>query len=92
MVFQVPPGQGTIKLVLAFTSQLMWLGPQVCAKYAKSAKVTEQPRLLFLTTYLVEYGFCAVSVILTPKSGTLDICKRRNLYAKLTCFSSRFSC
>ena len=75
----------------ASKNQLMWLDPQVCAKYVELAQVAEQTLLLFPTTYLVECAFSAVTDILTKKRGTLDICKRGDLRAKLTCFSPRFS-
>ena len=80
-----------MKPIHASKNQLMWLDTQVCAKYAKLAKVAEHTLLPFPTTYLVECGFSAVTEILTKKRGTLDICKRGDLHAKLTCFSPRFS-
>ena len=83
----------TMKPIYEYASknQLMWLDPQVYAKYAKLAKVAEHTFLPFPTTYLVECGFSAVTDILTKKRGTLGICKRGDLRAKLTGFSPRFS-
>ena len=80
-----------MKPIYASKNQLMWLDPQVCAKYVELAQVAEQTLLPFPTTYLVECAFSAVTDILTKKRGTLDICKRGDLRAKLTCFSPRFS-
>ena len=80
-----------MKPIYASKNQLMWLDPQVCAKYVQLAQVAEQTLLPFPTTYLVECAFSAVADILTKKRGTLDICKRGDLRAKLTCFSPRFS-
>ena len=80
-----------MKPIYASKNQLMWLDPQVCAKYVELAQVAEQTLLPFPTTYLVECAFSAITDILTKKRGTLDICKRGDLRAKLTCFSPRFS-
>ena len=81
----------TMKPIQASQSQLMWLDPQICSKYPKLSKVAEQTLLPFPTTYLVECGFNAVTDLLTKKRGSLDICKRGDIRAKLTCFSPRFS-
>ena len=82
---------GTMKPIHASKNQLMWLDPKICAKYAKLAKVAEHTLLPFPTTYLDKCGFSAVTDILTKKRDTLDICKRGDLRAKLTCFFPRFS-
>ena len=68
-----------MKPIHASKNQLMWLDPQVYAKYAKLAKVAEHTHLPFPTTYLVDCGFSAATEILTKKRGTLDICKREDL-------------
>ena len=57
----------TMKPIQASQSQLMWLDPQICAKYPKLSKVAEQTLLPFPTTYLVECGFNAVTDLLTKK-------------------------
>ena len=80
-----------MKPIYASKNQLMWLDPQVCGKYVELAQVAEQTLLPCPSTDLVECAFSAVTDILTKKRGTLDICKRGDLRAKLTCFSPRFS-
>ena len=60
----------TMKPIRASQSQLMWLDPQICAKYPKLSKVAEQTLLPFPTTYLVECGFNAVTDLLTKKKIT----------------------
>ncbi|XP_076812888.1 SCAN domain-containing protein 3-like [Clavelina lepadiformis] len=81
----------SIKPIYASKNKLMWLDSQVCTKYAKLAMVAEQTLLPFPTTYLVECAFSVVTDILMKKRGTLDICKRGDLRAKLTRFYPRFS-
>ena len=65
----------SVKSIHASKQQLMWLNPQVSAKYPKLAYEAQQVLLPFPTTYLVECAFSAVTDILTKKRGRINICE-----------------
>ena len=64
--------------------QQMWLHPEVIEKYPRLATCAQNLLLPFLSSYLMECGFSALTQILFKKRGSLDICRRGDLRLRLT--------
>ena len=64
----------SVKAIFTSKQQLIWLDQHIVSKCNKVAIKAQQFLLPFLTTYMVESAFSAVTDILSEKRGHFNIC------------------
>ena len=73
----------TVKEIFSVHGQLMWFEKQVLQKYPCITNLYQKNLLPFLTKYLVEYAFSAVTDLLSIKRSILDVSERgEEIYAQ----------